>query len=280
MQDREKLEKYCEEGSWDAADTWLCKELTFVHGRIVRRRICCFVFLVLLTAVLFCITWTVIFPGCKGIEMARFPFFKELDSATKWVRGLVPLEGGGGNAVAILSALALPFAVWGILSLLTLLVKPQKYAKKKTVNEAQTIKNKVVLLDNMYSNLHGGPMGMMIGFWLISSVGGFVMAICASSHSEKLSSYIVAGLVCAALYAGCFFGAMSIVWRIYEERDWRWSFSRFDYENLIRRANGEPTVSYSDDDTPTSPSFELDEKAIQDILDDVYGDCGGKYGKF
>ena len=275
MQDQKLLEEYCERGSWDKADTWLCNELVFIHSRIVRRRICCFVFFALLTAVLFCIAWVVIFPDCKGIETTKFPFFKELEGVVDWARGLVPIEDGGGNAVAILGALVLPFAVWGILSLLTCLIKPKKYAKKKTVNNAQPIKDKVVLLDNMYSRNRGGPMGIMCSFWLISTVIGFIMAMCASAGSENVSRYIVAGLVCAALYAACFFGAIGIVYRIYEERDWRLSFSRYDYENRIRRANGEPIVSYSDEDKPDT-TFVLDEKAIKDILDDVYDDLSGR----
>ncbi len=281
MQDRDLLKKYCKEGRWDEADTWLCKELTFVHSRVLRRRICMFSFSILLTLVLSGITWGGIFPTCKDVEITKFPFAKAADAFLVWLRPLIPIEGGGGNAVAILGLLLLPFVVWGLLSLFTCFLKSRKYAKKKrAVNDSDTVKRKIGLLDKMYDKHNHGNVEIFLSFLCISAVGGWIMAICAAPAPEKTGRYIFVGLVCAALYVAGFFGGGWVVSRIYEMREMD-IFNPYNYYDYILMANGEYVYYGNDDDTPSSTGFVLDDETIQTILDDVMDDLsGGGFGKF
>lgn len=280
MQDRELLETYCKEGSWNQADTWLCKELVFVHSRVVRRRICTLGYGILLTLVLMGITWGAVFPGCNDVDNTKFPFSKAANAVWAWLRPMIPVEGGGGNAIAFLGLFLLPLVAWGLLSLFTCLINPKKYAKKKgVVDQSYVVRNKIELLDKLYSKHNNGHMDILLPFWLLSAVGGWIMAMCASTSPENFGRYLFVGLICAGMYALCFFGGIAIVSWFYEGKSMPY-FSPYDYYDEIRRANGEYVPYSSDDDTPPTPHFELDEETIQTILDDVYGDCGGKYGNY
>lgn len=281
MQDRKQLETYCKNSRWDDADTWVCKELVFLHTRVVRRRICSFAFAILMTLVLSGITWGGIFPGCNGVEITKFPFAKAADAFFVWMRPMIPIEGGGGNAVAILGLLLLPFVVWGLLSLFTCLIRSKKYAKKKgvTVNDSDVVKKKIGLLDKMYSKHNHGYEEIMFSFIFGSAIVGCIMAVCACTSPEKFGRYLFVGLVCAALYVAVFWGAGWVVSRIYEAKEAP-IFNPYNYYDYIDMANGEYVYYGSDDDTPpTTSSF--DDETIKTILDDVFDDLsGGGFGDY
>ncbi len=281
MQDRDQLKNYCRNGRWDDADTWLCKELVFVHSRVIRRRICTFSYSILLTLVLMGITWGGIFPACNGVEITKFPFAKAADAFLVWMRQMIPIEGGGGNAVAILGLLVLPFVVWGLLSLFTCFIKSKKYAKKKrAVNDSDTVKRKIGLLDKMYDKHNHGHVGILCVFWVLSAVGGWIMAMCAHTSPENFGRYLFVGLICAALYAAGFWCGIAVVSRIYEAREMP-IFNPYNYYDYILMAKGEYVYHGSDDDTPPSTGFVLDDETIQTILDDVYDSLGGGgYGNY
>lgn len=280
MQDRNKLENYCKNGRWDDADTWVCKELVLVHTRVVRRRICCFVYAILTTLVLSGITWGGIFPGCNDVEITNFPFAKAADAFFVWLRPQIPVEGGGGNAIAILGLLLLPFVVWALLSLFTRLIRSKKYAKKKgvTENDSNILKKKIKLLDKTYDKHNHGYEGILFSFMFGSPIVGCIMAVCASTSPEKFGRYLFVGLVCAALQFACFFCGGWLVSRIYEAREFP-LFNPYTYCDYIDIVNGE-YVCYGNDDTPP-PTSTLDDDEITTILDDVFDSLSGKgYGKF
>lgn len=273
--DRKEFESYLNGNCWNRAYIWAQIECKYLHSKVVRQKIAIHLFGILSSFVLAFFTWVVLYEKADKAQLEAFPLYTICQNIFVKLCETVP---GGKNAV-IFGLIALPFVVCGIIALIGLIfsavklnVDYKKIREKTKDGGAADVKAKLdKLVDDHYK--YSTHFYSLIFYTLFAGIfTGGVMVFSSVGAGFNPFEYLIVALICDAVYA-IFYLAVLFVYYWFQEIFGVDSYRDFIWTSIVERAMGITHSSY--EEPPPMTLSAAEEKAIQDLLDSVYGDLEG-----